>query len=228
MVGIYAFKNTINNKMYIGQSRNIERRKSKHLSFAFNVNTRDYNSPFHRALRKHGKDKFEFIILEECLVSELSSRERYWIELYDALSPKGYNVLPGGYAAIGWKLSKNDVLQIAKALKETSLTYKEIAEAYSVSEDFICSINKGRAWKMDICYPIRKTSSNTSRLSDKNVADIISELKNSDVPMREIAVKYGMKEHCISSINRGRSHKQSGIDYPIRNSKFANKRYYGC
>lgn len=228
MVGIYAFKNTINNKMYIGQSRNIQRRKSKHLSFAFNVNTRDYNSPFHRALRKHGKDNFEFIILEECLVSELSIRERYWIELYDTLSPNGYNVLPGGYAAIGWKLNKNDVLHIVKLLKETTLTYKEIAKTYGVSEDFICSINKGRAWKMDICYPIRKTSSNTSRLSDKDVADIVSDLRNSNTSMREIAAKYGMKEHCISSINRGRSHKQNNTNYPIRSSKFANKRYYRC
>lgn len=42
MVGIYAFKNKINNLMYVGQSKNIAKRKATHFRYAFNPNAHEY------------------------------------------------------------------------------------------------------------------------------------------------------------------------------------------
>jgi hypothetical protein len=44
-------------------------------------------------MNKHGYENFEFFVQEECLLSELSERELYWIETYNSLDKtKGYNL----------------------------------------------------------------------------------------------------------------------------------------
>lgn len=226
MVGIYAFKNKINNFMYVGQSKNIAKRKATHFRYAFNPNAHEYGSLLHRAIRKYGVENFQFLVIEQCEVAKLNERERYWIKFYDSITPRGYNILEGGYASVGWKLSKSDVEEIMSLLKNTSVPNKTIAERYRISENLVCSINTGKSWKTDIDYPIRKGNRNDLRLSQLKVDEIINLLKSTNHSMNTIALMYGVKEHCISAINRGRTHRSSEISYPIRNSKYANKRYY--
>ena len=43
MIGIYKYTNKINNKIYIGQSIDLEQRKYAHKSSAFNEKAKDYN-----------------------------------------------------------------------------------------------------------------------------------------------------------------------------------------
>ena len=132
----------------------------------------------------------------------------------------------GGYSAIGTKLSLDDVENITKLLKETDISNKAIASAYSVGVAMIAGINTGSRWKRNIDYPIRKTVWKPKTLSSCDILEIINLIKNTDLSLREIGEKFGVKDHCISAINRGRAWKQENIEYPIRNSKFANKRYY--
>ena len=96
MVGIYKITNLINQKIYIGQSVNIEERWKQHEYKAFNIKEKGYNSAIHAAFRKYGVENFKLDILEECLPEELDSKERYWIETLNSLSPNGYNILAGG------------------------------------------------------------------------------------------------------------------------------------
>lgn len=58
--GIYKITNLTNNKVYIGQSKNIEERWSNHRKDSFNIKDVEYNSPLHRAIRKYGLSNFEF------------------------------------------------------------------------------------------------------------------------------------------------------------------------
>ncbi len=46
-------------------------------------------------------DAFDFSVLEECNVSELDDRERFWIARLNTITPNGYNILPGGQANKG-------------------------------------------------------------------------------------------------------------------------------
>ena len=71
MQGIYKFTCKINNKVYIGQSVNIENRFKSHLNNYNNKNLKDYNTKFYRALRKYGISNFSFEIVEEVKNKEL-------------------------------------------------------------------------------------------------------------------------------------------------------------
>lgn len=92
--GIYKITNTINNKVYIGQSINIEDRWKKH-KYAKD------GFAIHQAIQKYGVDNFTFEILEECPKELLDNREIYWISYYNSLK-KGYNMIPGGSNGVGY------------------------------------------------------------------------------------------------------------------------------
>ena len=88
MTGIYCWTNLINNKKYIGQATDIERRKKQHVSQAGKLTTK-----ISRALWKYGLNNFKFQVLEECSVDQLNQREHYWIHYYKTLEDEfGYNI----------------------------------------------------------------------------------------------------------------------------------------
>lgn len=92
--GIYKITNKINNKIYIGQSVNIQQRFYTHCSDAL---TKQDNNYFHNAIRKYGKENFYIEIIEECLEEELNNKEIYWIKYYNATDKNiGYNSSIGG------------------------------------------------------------------------------------------------------------------------------------
>ena len=89
--GIYMILNTYNNKCYIGSTKNFYTRKQKH--FRLLVLNKHHSDHLQRSYNKHGKDKFIFIVLEECEENCLLEREIFWIDLKKSLQPKyGYNL----------------------------------------------------------------------------------------------------------------------------------------
>ena len=60
MIGIYKYTNKTNNKIYIGMSNDIMRRKHEHQSMA----NRGDDTYFHHALAKYGLDNFTFEVIE--------------------------------------------------------------------------------------------------------------------------------------------------------------------
>lgn len=95
LCGIYCIENKTTQKKYIGQSRNINSRWCHHKAELNNdIHDNDY---LQKAWNKYGEDDFKFYILEECDISMLDDKERYYIELYDTLDrSKGYNLKTGG------------------------------------------------------------------------------------------------------------------------------------
>lgn len=94
--GIYKIINKINNKIYVGQSIDIQERWYQHKYKAFDKNEIGYNSAIHLAMRKYGVENFSIEIIEECAPELLDERERFWIKKLNCLSPNGYNILEGG------------------------------------------------------------------------------------------------------------------------------------
>lgn len=152
--GIYSYTNKTNGKMYIGQSKNLESRKNKHLSCAFNPNDPNFDAIIHQAFRKHGYENFEYNVLEECLVDELNDREIYWITYYDTFN-NGYNLTPGGSYAVYQKLDNDKLNEITLLLKDSDIAQMQIAEDFGVHFQTISYINTGALHKRDIQYPIR-------------------------------------------------------------------------
>lgn len=94
---IYKIVNTINNKIYIGQTVNFIKRKSEHfvkLSKSIHV-----NSYLQNTYNKYGVDAFIFKIIEECEINILTEREQFYI---DSLKPE-YNICKIAATTLGIK-----------------------------------------------------------------------------------------------------------------------------
>lgn len=159
MIGIYKITNNINGKVYIGQSRCIEKRWAKHRSAPFNPTDNSYNNPLYKSIRKNGLNNFIFEVIEECSVDNLNEREIYWIKYYNSSNlEKGYNLTEGGNNAPTSKiLTKENVNDIINLLKNTTKSQEEIAQLFKVSQREISGINLGQNWlQSNIEYPIRE------------------------------------------------------------------------
>lgn len=159
MIGIYKIENLINRKIYIGQSRNIKQRWKEHRYRPFNKNSKQYDCPFYRAIRKYGLENFSFVVLEETSIEDLDDKEKYWIKYYGSNNPLfGYNCTIGGESATYTTLTKNQVDEIRNLLT-TKISQQDIAKKYNVSQMTISMINTGQTWPDEnIVYPIRTAS----------------------------------------------------------------------
>lgn len=90
MIGIYKITNTVNNKAYIGQSVDINRRWGEHRR-----NIGSNKNPLYLDFKKYGLDNFLFEVIEECDFYDLDEREEYWINYYNSYN-NGYNLTLGG------------------------------------------------------------------------------------------------------------------------------------
>lgn len=89
---IYIIRNTINNKVYIGQTtQTVSIRFTNHKM----ASRTGEDTKFYRAMRKHGEENFYPELLEQVEIENLNNRERYWIKYYDSYY-NGYNSTLGG------------------------------------------------------------------------------------------------------------------------------------
>lgn len=96
---IYMYNNKTNGHKYIGLTTNLSKRNSDHIGAAYNSNNKDFDSAFHRALRKYGPSNFDLIVLEDNIedLEELKKREEFWIQYYNTYENREhYNETPGG------------------------------------------------------------------------------------------------------------------------------------
>lgn len=91
MTGIYKIENTITGEVYVGQSKNIEKRWANHRS-NYKAKNKVRKYALYRDMRYYGIDKFKFEVLEECKIDELDNKENYWIAYY-AERVHCYNIL---------------------------------------------------------------------------------------------------------------------------------------
>jgi hypothetical protein len=94
---LYKITNTVNGKMYIGVTKDPEKRKKQHFH---SYPTKGKNYPIRHALKKYGRDNFSFEII--CIGSEdyIYDLEKKAIIAYGTIR-KGYNVAAGGKGGAG-------------------------------------------------------------------------------------------------------------------------------
>ena len=94
MIGVYAIRNLMSGRMYIGKSVNITNRIYKHYN-SLN-NNGHYNTHLQNSWNKYGNNSFIWGIIEEYSPDKLDEMEKYWIDYYDTYN-NGYNeAIPNG------------------------------------------------------------------------------------------------------------------------------------
>lgn len=114
MIGIYKITSPTN-KIYIGQSINIERRFKEYQIFQcfVSIGNKLYNS-----LKKHGANNHKFEIIEECLVEQLNEKEIYWGKKFNVLDKNGLNLRLGNANGICSEETKQKIGEGNKGKKK--------------------------------------------------------------------------------------------------------------
>lgn len=115
-IGIYKWTNTINGKIYIGQSVNLEDRKNRFNDFSCKKYSGDL---INKARQKYNsKVYWDYEVLEYCTPDELNDKEKYFIALYNSTDRKiGYNLTEGGKGRLGYKMSEEMKKKLSEAQK---------------------------------------------------------------------------------------------------------------
>jgi group I intron endonuclease len=115
--GIYRFTNKINNKVYIGSSKNIQKRKEEHI-----FGKKGGSKLLYLAISKYGIENFEFEILEPVFdENKLFEREQIYLDFYNLKDLKTfqtltYNLNPCAKGARGlkWTNKQKENLKIIR------------------------------------------------------------------------------------------------------------------
>lgn len=212
---IYKITNSINGKIYIGQSIHPKKRFVQHCSD-------EKQSSIHNAIKKYGKENFIFEIIEGP-IENYNEREQYWINFYDSYNC-GYNNTVGGEEppvikgenSILAKFSDETILKLQLDLINTDLSYQFLSEKYDIQNSYITKINRGEVrYNSNFIYPLRKTK-NIAKTSEL-IQIIINELLYTVKPVEKIAKDNNIDSLTVYRINLGKQKNcPKNFDYPIR------------
>lgn len=111
MIGIYKITSP-SGKVYIGQSKNIEKRFITYSYLDCKSQPKLYNS-----FKKYGIKTHQFEIIEKCKLDDLFCKERYWQEYYDVIGKNGLNCLLAICGDVKQVLSEEVKLKISNSRK---------------------------------------------------------------------------------------------------------------
>lgn len=128
-MGIYCIENLLNNKKYIGSSRNIMQRLRQH-KHQLKSNTH-YNKHLSSSFKKYGETNFIFYIIERVEdINILIEREIYYVNLHNCLNPiYGYNKAKHIFNTSGYKWSEESRLKFSlkcRGRKVSDLTRQKL------------------------------------------------------------------------------------------------------
>jgi group I intron endonuclease len=122
---LYKITNTINAKIYIGQTVNPSKRW-----YAHRRSSAEPKQVIHYAIKKYGNENFEFEVIACCSSQDnCDNLERELIIQYDSRNnEKGYNIEEGGY---GGKMSPETKKKISESQKgkKYSLGFKHTEQS---------------------------------------------------------------------------------------------------
>ena len=219
-IGIYQIKNIKNNKKYIGSAINIGRRWKDH-KYRLN-NNKHCNNYLQNSWNKHGRDAFEFKILEEVNdKNKLIKKEQYFL---DKINPE-YNICYKAHSILGLKRSEKTKEKISKAQrgklnhnygkkasKETRKKMSEAQKGRKITEETREKMSEAQSGKKHPFYgkklPLKtrkkmseahKGENNSNvKLTQKDVIEIRN--NDDDLTQKELAKMYNVARITISRV----------------------------
>lgn len=185
---IYKVTNTINEKVYIGQTtQTLHKRRVRHESGSRKKNTTIH---FHRALKRHLLENFHWEILEYCdNKTQLNDMEYHYIMQFNSYK-KGYNSSLGGEGSCGRictditkeKMSKANTGRVVS--KETKARLSKMCLGVKKSLEHVRNVARAKSEYWEITYP------DGNKEVIKNLSAFCREHNISDRGMWLVANKY--------------------------------------
>lgn len=199
---IYIIKNSINNKVYIGQTvQSVKDRFRQHLKPSSLKKRGSYK--IYNAINKYGYDVFYVECLENGInPDDLDNKEIKYIEYYNSYE-EGYNSTRGGDSKTIAKVQ--DIIKL-KQLFNKGLTHKELGKVFGVNyvtiQRTLHSLELIRVNKVTKSFLIENKNYKTN-------IQMAAMLGVHNMTISRAFKKYGIER------GRGCSNKLKCIDYPI-------------
>jgi group I intron endonuclease len=222
MIGIYKITNPTN-KIYIGQSIDIENRFSKYSYLNCKKQIRLYNS-----FKKYGFDKHKFEIVLECSIDELNNNERYYQDLYSVIGKNGLNCTLTKSNDKSGLLSKETKIKISqnnskfwkekKRSKETKDKISKNLTGTKLSEETKkkISINSSKYWLGKSLSKNHIEKLRISKIGKKsNSCKILIDLQTGVFynSIREASILYNIKETTLIMQLKGINKNKTNLRY---------------
>ena len=221
---IYCFTNNINGKKYIGQSISKgNARYNNHKSSYKNPDDCEYESPLHRAFRKHGFENFTYEILAQDIesIDLLNQLEIQYIQQYNCQIPNGYNIEPGGKNCAKpktidhrkkeiWaqaKLTEEEVIELRKAYQRKESPTKIYKEKYENIMHYNSFLNIWSGRRYALIMPEVFEKGRHTKLNAETVKLIRKDREETNLSYDKLAEKYGISKGTIADIIKKRTWK---------------------
>ena len=220
---IYCYTNTINGKMYIGQTINPVSRYNAHKSSYQNPNDKEYNSLLHRAFRKYGFENFQYEILADSIddIDLLNQLEIYYIKHYNTKTPNGYNVEDGGKNCKKpktlehrkkeiWgqaKLTEEEVIELRKAYQRKESPAEIYKQKYKNRLHYNSFLNIWVGKRYSLIMPEVFETGRHTKLNAEIVKQIRKEREKTNLSYDKLAKKYGISKGTVADIIKKRTWK---------------------
>ena len=218
--GIYCIENKFNNKKYIGQARDLNKRGYEHLRGL--KGNYHFNNYLQKAFNKYSQKGFEFKVIEECREELLDEKEMFYIEKFNTMDKtKGYNLRAGGHKPRLSEISKSKISSTRiQRIKEGQI----VLGGYKYTEEQKEKISKSK-------YEFYKNNPKFKEgLSELKATISIEEIKKikmmlyMDMDINEIADITEVGINIITHIDQGNTfqHILPALNFYIKNRYIIN------
>jgi len=223
MIGVYKITSPTN-RIYVGSSLNVGKRKNKYKNLHCKEQPKIYHS-----LLKYGWNNHIFEILEECELKDLYPLERAWGLFYNVLDQsKGLNCNLPGYGEFKVLVSletkkKMSISGMGKIISDKqkdiiSKTHKNKIVSKETIDKIIASksnISDETREKMSLAQTKRMSSpeerKKLSKINSKKVIDVSTKIIYDSI--KEAAIKNNMKKGNLAYILNGKYKNKTNLMY---------------
>ena len=180
---IYIIRNTVNDKVYIGQTTvDVKTRFSQHCK---NSTIKNRHYKLYNAMKKYGKDNFYCDVLEKNVnINNLDDREIFFINKYNSFE-NGYNSTKGGDGrTINNEYDENEIVRLYKSRESE----QAIASMYGISNATISRVLK----KLGI-----KTRENGNKYEQFEKQEFVEMWNNRNITISLMADYYHVNEKTV-------------------------------
>lgn len=188
--GIYGIQNTLTGEWYVGQSQDVNKRRTTH--FRNLTNQQHENVHLQRSFDKYGKETFIFELLEECDIDSLNECEIKWIAEKDS-KENGFNMTYGGDGIRGFHMSD----EVREKMSQSRMGHP-VSEEHRRKMSIAKSGERHHQWGKPVSEETKKKISDSlkgencywfGKKRSQEVKDAVSKANKNRIPVNRKAVQ---------------------------------------